>query len=77
MKGESIADCMSVQPARTASASEIDGKDIPSVSDVGINWVKRRAFDALPSVIPAFNSEAMDTQSAIHMPLGPKGSDLL
>ena len=82
MKGESSDERSRVQPASTASASEMDGLDISSLFDVGISWVSRRALDACPSVIPAFKLKAVPhtdatlTQSGTHIPLGALGLDL-
>lgn len=51
LKGASVADWRSVQPAKTAKASAAEGwakERFPWSEAVRMNWVKRRALEALP-----------------------------
>lgn len=51
LKGASVADWRSVQPANTAKASAAEGwakERFPWSEAVRMNWVKRRALEALP-----------------------------
>ena len=43
-----------MQPANTASASEIEGRSGSRAVVVGMSWVRSREMAPYPSVIPAF-----------------------
>lgn len=75
MKGAPCEESMSVQPARTAKASEIEGREVLRAPEVGMSWLRSRALELPPSFIPAFklrlrpHSEATLTQSLLHVGL--------
>ena len=81
MKGESIAERRMVLPARTARASEMEGREGSRAGVVGMSWVRRRALEDAASLIPSpklmaeAHSDATSTQSGYHLPLGAKGWD--
>ena len=54
MKGAPCEDSISVQPARTANASEMEGREGLRAPAVGMSWVRSRALELAPSVIPSF-----------------------
>ena len=54
-----------VQPAKTASASEIDGREGLKAGSVGMSWLNSLAFEAAPSVIPALRLSARAHTGAI------------
>jgi len=58
MEGESSADMGSVLPVRIARASEMEGSEGSRLLVFGISWVRRRAFEDCPLVIPAFKLNA-------------------
>ena len=69
MKGESCEERTSVSPAKTARASEIEGRERSRVLEVGISWASSRALALFEFTIPAFklrlkpHSEMTSTQS--------------
>jgi len=48
----------SVLPVRIARASEMEGSEGSRLLVFGISWVRRRAFEDCPLVIPAFKLNA-------------------
>ncbi len=83
MKGESNEESTSVPPAKTARASEIEGREGSRAAEVGISWVNSLALALVPFTIPSFklmlnpHSEATSTQFWVQMPLGASGVDLI
>ena len=69
MKGEPCEERISVPPAKTAKASEIEGREGSRLVEVGMSWERSRAFAPFPFTIPAFklrpfpHSETTLTQS--------------
>lgn len=72
-----------VQPAKTASASAIEGRDGSKDGVDGISCVNSLALAALPSVIPLFrlrallHSDAIFFQSVSTKPTGASGCERL
>ncbi len=79
MNGAPCEESTSVEPAKTANASEMEGREGLRAPEVGMSWLRSRALELSPLLIPSFklrlkpHSVATSVQSLFRITMGASG----